>query len=111
MDKCPHCKKVGYYQYTKRDDGTEFIIYACLSDNEERRSPNCYETQLAAQSELLRDAAEVVRDTIEVKSHIDAIHPDGIPAKYVACYYGMKEVFPKAAALLLRLKAALKEKP
>jgi chromosome segregation ATPase len=45
------------------------------------------------------EAEKLLQACREVKTRIDAIHPDGLPAKYSECYWGMEQVFSEINAL------------
>ena len=56
-------------------------------------------TELATVKARLEEAEGLLQACREVKTHIDAIHPDGLAAKYSECYWGMKQVFSEINAL------------
>jgi hypothetical protein len=83
-----------------------FDCYTVYTDKflVENRSITCYELQLAVQSALLVECQEVVRAVKEGKTLL----PETVQPIYI---FLEREYRLKAAALLPKLEAALKEKP
>ena len=117
-DKCPGC---GSPVRTVEGKGTdcETTIYTCgTGEDSGYYGRQCWanqcmakEDQIAQYAELLREAGEVVGYINTVKSMMDTIHPDGLPAKYRQAYEGILFMAPKAQALAPTIRAALEEKP
>jgi hypothetical protein len=110
MDECPFCgaySMVIYGMHPQYQCGT----LRCLDDvpDIEKRSPKCYETQIAALKTTLRQAEEVVRMVNNTLIDMESIHPDGLPAKYLAAYEGILLVGPKAVTLLPEIERLVGE--
>ena len=58
--------------------------------------------ELSTVKALVREMGKPLQDCQKIKDRIDAIHHDGLPAKYAECYWSMKEVFPVITEILNR---------